>query len=227
MPGNIKPMLAILFLICAAALATTHSHVSAAPHFVPPDITTASAIPYPINNVAAGLVSFEVNLSAAGEVQNIQVTRDIPGLTAGAFGAVNSWTFTPGKLDGKAVPSTINVQIVFNPGTPQNQNLQLPPAGPVPAPNPPGYLPPSLSQVSYATYPPNSIAQGTVVLDLLINKFSEVKNVATIRAVPSLTEAAKAAVRTWTVNPATLNEKKVDAKLAVAFIFRAPSLSTP
>ena len=43
---------------------------------------------------------------------------------------------------------------------------------------------------------------------------------------PSLTSAATAAVKNWTVNPATLNEKKLDATLVVAFVFRAPINST-
>jgi hypothetical protein len=40
-------------------------------------------------------------------------------------------------------------------------------------------------------------------------------------------EPAIAAVKTWTVNPATFNEKKLDAKLVVAFVFRSPTISTP
>jgi hypothetical protein len=84
-----------------------------------------------------------------------------------------------------------------------------------------------MAQASYAVYPPNSVGTGTVVLDLVINKFSEVKEVTPIRFVPSLTEAAAAAVKNWTVNPATMNEKKLKAHVIVAFVFRSPSNSTP
>jgi hypothetical protein len=226
MRQNSKLMLAVLLLVCIG-FAATRTEVSAGSHFVPPDITAASDVPYPIDNVASGLVSIAVNLTAGGQVQNVQVVRDIPGLTAVVSNAVNTWTFSPGKLDGNAVPSTINVQVLFNPGTVQNQNLQLSPGALVTPPIPPGYMPPQMSQVSYAVYPPNSVATGAVVLDLLINKYSEVKKVTPIRLVPSLTEAAIAAVKTWTVNPATLNEKKLDAKLVVAFVFRSPTISTP
>jgi Gram-negative bacterial TonB protein C-terminal len=226
MRQNSKLMLAVLLLVCIG-FAATRTEVSAGSHFVPPDITAASDVPYPIDNVASGLVSIAVNLTAGGQVQNVQAVRDIPGLTAVVSNAVNTWTFSPGKLDGNAVPSTINVQVLFNPGTVQNQNLQLSPGALVTPPIPPGYMPPQMSQVSYAVYPPNSVATGAVVLDLLINKYSEVKKVTPIRLVPSLTEAAIAAVKTWTVNPATLNEKKLDAKLVVAFVFRSPTISTP
>jgi hypothetical protein len=220
-PQNSKLMLAVFLLVCAG-FAAGRKGVSGDSRFVPPDITAASEIPYPIENVASGLVSVSVNLSATGQVQDVQVVRDIPGLTEVVTSIVKAWTFVPGKLDGRAVPSTINVQVVFNPGGPQNQQLQVQPGNLVTPPNPPGYITPEIAAASYAVYPPNSVANGAVVLDLVIDKYSEVKKPTAIRSVPSLTGAAIAAVKTWTVNPATFNEKKLDAKLVVAFVFRQP-----
>jgi outer membrane biosynthesis protein TonB len=226
MRQNAKFMLAVLLLVYAG-FAATRSEVSAGSHFVPPDVTAASDIPYPIDNIASGVVSLSVNVSEAGQVQNLEVMRGISGLSGAAINAVNTWTFLPGKLDGVAVPSTIIVQVVFNPGTLQNQNLPLSEGALVTPPLPSGFQPPQMAQAFYAVYPANSLATGTVVLDLLINKFSEVKEVTPVRSVPSLTEAAIAAVKTWTINPATLNEKKLSAKVIVAFVFRSPSSSTP
>jgi Gram-negative bacterial TonB protein C-terminal len=221
-----KLMLAVLLLVCAG-FAGTRGEVFAGAHFVPPDITAAGDIPYPVDNIASGLVSLAANLSAGGQVENEQVVRGISALTGVAMNAVGSWTFSPGQLDGVGVPSTINVQVIFNPGTLQDQNLPLPEAALVAPPLPVGYVPPQMAQVSNAVYPTNSVGTGTVVLSLVINKFSLVKAVTPIRSVPSLTEAAIAAVKNWTVNPATLNEKKLKANVIVAFVFRSPSSSTP
>jgi hypothetical protein len=215
-------MLAVFLLLCLS-IAAAGTAVSGDSHFVPPDITAASEIPYPVENVASGLVSISVNLSATGQVQDVQVVRDIPGLTELVTSIVKAWTFVPGKLDGKAVPSTISVQVVFNPGVPQTQPLQVQPGAAVTPPNPSGYITPEIAAASYAVYPPNSLATGAVVIDVLINKYSEVKKPVAIRPVASLTSTAIAAVKTWTVNPATLNEKKLDAKLVVAFVFRQPT----
>jgi outer membrane biosynthesis protein TonB len=226
MRQNSKWMLAVLLLVYVG-FAASRSVVSAGSHFVPPDVTVASDIPYPVDNIASGLVSLAVNVTAGGQVQNVEVVRGISGLTAVATNAVNTWSFSPGKLDGNAVPSTINVQVIFNPGTLQDQNLPLSPGALVTPPLPAGYVPPQMAQASYAVYPPNSVATGTVVLGLLINKFSNVKNATPIRSVPSLTEAALAAVKNWTINPATLNEKKLSATVVVAFVFRSPTSSTP
>jgi outer membrane biosynthesis protein TonB len=226
MKRNAKLILVVLLLVYVGFVATT-GKVSAGSHFVPPDVTAAGDIPYPIDNIASGLVSLAVNVSAGGQAQNVDVVRGISGLSGVATNAVSTWSFSPGKLDGAAVPSTINVQVIFNPGALPSQNLPLPPGALLSPPLPAGYMPPQMAQASYAVYPPNSVGTGTVVLTLMINKFSEVKEVTPIRSVPSLTEAAIAAVKNWTVNPATLNEKKLNAKVVVAFVFRSPSSSTP
>lgn len=215
-----------LFLTCLG-LVTASASIGAGSHFVPPSITAASDIPYPIDAVASGLVSLSVNLTAGGQLQNVQVVRDLPGLTALAIDALNMWTFTPAKLDGNPVPSTINVQIVFNPTTLQNQNLLVQAGAPTPTPSPSGYLPPQISQASYAVYPSNGAGARTIVLDLLIDRYSEVKKVTPILSMSIFTDSAIAAVKKWNVNPATLNGKKVDANLVVAFVFRSPSSSTP
>jgi outer membrane biosynthesis protein TonB len=226
MKRNAKLILVVLLLVYVGFVATT-GKVSAGSHFVPPDVTAAGDIPYPIDNIASGLVSLAVNVSAGGQAQNVDVVRGISGLSGVATNAVSTWSFSPGKLDGAAVPSTINVQVIFNPGALPSRNLPLQPGALVSPPLPAGYMPPQMAQASYAVYPPNSVGTGTVVLTLMINKFSEVKEVTPIRSVPSLTEAAITAVKNWTVNPATLNEKKLNAKVVVAFVFRSPSSSTP
>jgi TonB family protein len=226
MTQNSKLMLAVLLLIYAG-FAATSGVVSAGSHFEPPDITAAGDIPYPVDSIASGLVSLSVNVTAGGQVENVQVARGISSLTAVAINAVSTWSFSPGKLDGVAVPSTINIQVIFNPGTLQNQNLPLLEGALVAPPLPPGYQPPQMAQASYAVYPANSVGTGTVVLSLVINRFSLVKEVTPVRSVPSLTEAAIAAVKNWTVNPATLNDKKLKANVIVAFVFRSPSNSTP
>ena len=226
MRQNAKFMLSVLLLVYVG-FAATSGEVSAGSHFEPPDITMASDIPYPVDSIASGLVSLVVELNETGRVQNVQVVRGISSLTAIAVQAVNTWSFSPGKLDGVAVPSTINVQVIFNPGALQDRSLPLPPRAAATPPLPAGYVPPQMADASYAVYPPNSVATGTVVLGLLVNKYSIVKNVTPIRLVPSLTEAALAAVKNWTINPATLNEKKLSATVVVAFVFRSPTSSTP
>src|ERR1700746_2962712 len=104
------------FLVIAFVyIALGASRSGGSPEFKAPDVTGASDISYPFNNVASGMVSLSANLGAEGKVQSVQVLRDIAGLTDQATGAVNGWSFSPAKLDGHPVPSTISVHVIFNP----------------------------------------------------------------------------------------------------------------
>ena len=88
----------------------------------------------------SGLVTLSVNVSASGQPEKVQVLRDIPGLTSVAAPLVKTWSYAPGKLDGNPVPSTITIEVVFNPGDTLNENLKVGPVAPVPPPLPKGYL---------------------------------------------------------------------------------------
>ena len=86
--------------------------------------------------VASGLVTLSLNMSASGQPDKVQVLRDIPGLTSVAASLVKTWSYTPGKLDGNPAPSTITIEVVFNPGDTLNQNLKVAPVAPTPPPLP-------------------------------------------------------------------------------------------
>ena len=220
--NSMRKFLAIAF-VCIA-LGASKSGGSAG--FKPPDVASASDITYPFNNAASGMVSLSANLNAEGKVQSVQVLRDVAGLTDQATAAVNSWSFSPARLNGHPVPSIIDVHVVFNPGIPQTQSLSLPPSEPLVSPNPAGYLPPEIAAASYANYPPNSIGAGTVVLSLTIDGSGNIENVSVVRRVPSLTAPSIAAVKTWTINPARYNGKGITSKMAVAFVYRLPMITT-
>ena len=201
--------------------------VGAASHLVPPNVTSVVDIPYPINSVGAGLVSLAANLSPSGRLQSAQVLRDIPGLTSQAVAAVDQWSFSPARTESGPVPSILNIAIVFNPGNPQQQSLQFAPALPIQTPNPPGYAPPEVSTGVWASYPVNSIGAGAVVLSVSIDAHGSIKKVDVIRGVPSLTGPAIAALKKWTITPATYQGQAIKSRIVVAFVFRTPTITTP
>ncbi len=219
-----KPVLFVILLVCIG-FAAPQAGVSARDRFVPPDISAASDIPYPVEVLASGLVTLSLNLSVTGQPPSVQVLRDIPGLTSLTTSTVTGWTFSPGKLDANPAPSTMNVEVVFNPGNTLNQSMTVPPVAPTPPPFPAGYLPAEVATGSFASYPVNSVAVGTVVLDVTVSTDGTLKNVAVIRDVPSLTSGAMAAVKGWTINPATFNGKAIASRLVVAFVFRSPTMT--
>lgn len=103
---------------CAAWLAATPGAqsspaVSTAPKYQPPQVVATASAAYPINSVAFGTVVLEVHLDAAGAIQNVSVSRDIPSLTKQALLAIQKWRFTPAMLDGKPVKSIVPVAFIF------------------------------------------------------------------------------------------------------------------
>src|SRR5271157_3737319 len=106
----------LIFLLLASFVTGYTGRGLAKDHkFIPPDVTSASDIPYPINTMVYGIVTLTVNLNESGRIQKTEVLRDVPPLTDAVIAAMNDWTFRPGMLDGVAVPASLNVSVVFNP----------------------------------------------------------------------------------------------------------------
>lgn len=68
-------------------------------------------------------------------------------------------------------------------------------------------------------YPPQSIAVGTVVLEITVDEKGAVESVRAIREIPSLTEAAVESVRTWQFKPAILDGRPVRSRTVAAVTF--------
>jgi TonB family protein len=80
--------------------------------------------------------------------------------------------------------------------------------------------------VSDVTIPIRSIANGTVVLDVMISEEGEVRNVQVRRDIASVTEEAVRSVKTWKFEPAKFNGKAVTSRMTVAVTFNPVALLT-
>jgi TonB family protein len=88
------------------------------------------------------------------------------------------------------------------------------------------FQPPEAVSVSDVTNPFRSIANGTVVLDVMISEEGDVKNVQVRRELASVTEEAVRSVRTWKFEPARSNGKAVTSRMTVAVTFNPPTVLT-
>jgi len=68
-------------------------------------------------------------------------------------------------------------------------------------------------------YPPQSIAVGTIVLEITVDEKGTVESVRTIREIPSLTEAAVESIRNWQFKPAIFDGKPIRSRTVAAFTF--------
>lgn len=84
------------------------------------------------------------------------------------------------------------------------------------------FAPARVLETVEAAYPVNSIAAGTVVLEVMVSATGEIEEVKVVRGIASLTEAAERAVRRWRFAPATLDGRPVRSAVPVAFTFNRP-----
>ncbi len=191
--------------------------------FTSPDVSTVTEISYPVNTTATGIVSLLLSLDSSAQVQNVQVLQDTPPLTSAVQAAVRNWSFKPASWYGKPAAANLPVSVVFNPFNPGATGLvgmTVAQPQPAPAPGAVPFTPPQIAQAAFALYPPNSLAVGTVVLSVSLDKSGHVARVKVVRGVPALTPAAVSAVKTWKYNAATLSGQPVAGKIVVAFVFQ-------
>lgn len=226
---------AVLFAVAAFSTPQT------TPKFVPPDLASlgevhahAGEIHYPIDTLASGVVSLLVSLDSSGHIEDIATLQDIPTLTAVSLTAVQNWTFSPASYDGKQVPSGILVDVVFNPSNfrvtdgpaihamteSARQSLaQLQQAT--------QFSPLMIVNASFAEYPVNSVAFGSVTTDVHLSAAGEETKVTIVRGLPSLNSNAMAAAKKWNFKPATFQGAAVPSKAILVFVFRALNISSP
>jgi TonB family protein len=193
------------------------------PEYAPPDVQSASNIAYPLNTQATGAVSLLLSLGSNAQIQNMQPLRDTPPLTSAVQDSVQLWTFRPALHKGNPVPSEISLTVIFNVFNPAGgaafQSLVLAPAQPT-NPDAAQFTPPQINLASFAKYPANSVAQGTVVLDVTIGSSGNPKQIRVINDVPTLTQQAISAIKTWKFNAATFKGQPTPAPIIIAFVFQ-------
>jgi outer membrane biosynthesis protein TonB len=101
----------------------------------------------------------------------------------------------------------------------QSLALALSPPESIP-PDASQFTPPQITSASFASYPVNSVAGGTVVLDLTVGKASQISRVRVVRGVATLTAPAVSSVKAWGFNAATFRGKPTASQVIVAFVFQ-------
>jgi len=219
------PFLALVLVVGMAAPApANHSQ-----NFTPPDVVTASDIPYPASTEAAGVVTLAVNLDGTGQIMNIQTLRDIPTLTTQATITLQNWSYKPASVNGKPAPSTLIVNIVFDPAFLDSNNIPMGPPESFQPPNPAAaaYAPPQVLTATFSPYPANGLSSGAVVMDVNIDRHGTITKIATVRDVPTLTAAAAAALKNWSFKAASFGNAPISSKVVVAMVFRNPATAQP
>lgn len=154
----------------------------------------------------------------------MQILRDLPPFTSIVQSTVGNWTFNPATSGGYPITSALPVSFVFCPYNPNHTQLiplsasALPPSSPI---GDAQYVPPpQIASASYPVYPANTVANGTVVLDVTIGKSGQVTKVRAVRSVADLTQPAINAVKSWSYNRATVDGNSAVSKMVLVFVFQ-------
>ena len=189
-------------------------------------LAQAGSIAYPLSSGSPGFVTLDVSVDASGAAQNVSVVRDFPPLTSVAQSAVQGWQYTPALVNGQAAAGTVRVNVVFNPYNPSGVGLPGASLQAATGGASGDFQPAQLNAASYATYPPNTVTAGTVVLQVHVGSSGNVKGVVVVKGVGSLSGTARKAVKTWQFAPATYQGKAVASDVVVAFVFASPEAGT-
>jgi outer membrane biosynthesis protein TonB len=192
-------------------------------------IARSGEIDYPILSRTTGFVALDVSVDASGRVQKVKAVLDVPPLTSAAESALKSWRFTPATLDGHAEAGTVRLVVVFNPFNPGGVAMpsgSLQPADGKAAATNGEYQPPQLKGARYAVYPANTVAGGTVMLELHVGSGGKVEGVRVLRWKGAVAGAATRAVKDWEFAPASYRGEPVKSEILVAFVFPSQAAAT-
>jgi TonB family protein len=85
-----------------------------------------------------------------------------------------------------------------------------------------GYQPAELSSAAGIEYPVNTVAMGAVVFELTVDESGAVQSVQPVREIPSLTEPAMRAIKSWHFKPAMMDGDPVQSRVTIVVMFNPP-----
>ena len=199
--------------------------------YTPPRFRGGSPAPNQTAVTGGGEVFVEVSLDASGGVSGVTPLRATPPFTESVVNAVRRWSFSPAVQemipDADEVPQTpskalvkskVFVAAMFRPPTLAGGTLG---AAPSEVGVPSSEMPFALS-TTMPVYPPNSMFEGTVLLEALVTPTGAVKERKVLSSVGGFESAALAALSSWSFRPARINGTLTDAYVYVSFGFRPP-----
>jgi outer membrane biosynthesis protein TonB len=182
-------------------------------------LSTAAAPRPPSKKVETGLVILSASVDQTGIPACVEVVQGASPFIGPALEAVRQWTFDTNKVKA---PSTVTIAMLFRARTalPDRPFVFDMPCEPSSTDSPP-----TPSTIVDPGYPIQSIAEGSVILQMQIDSSGIVQKTDVIRGVPSLTLSAIHAVSQWRFLPSRRNGKAVPGNAVAVISFLSPVLT--
>jgi len=174
-----------------------------------------------------GQVLVKVSVSETGDVDTVEVISGDPILAKAAVDAMRRWKFKPFIHDGKAIKASTRIPMDFGSDDQDLSGLENAPGDPkllqLPEKVSRGMLVKRVQPV-YPAIAMQGHIQGTVVLEVIIEKDGHISQVTPVSGPPVLVSAGVDAVRQWMYRPYTLNGEPVRVQTRVLVNFTMSSL---
>jgi outer membrane biosynthesis protein TonB len=191
----------------------------------------ATALPEPLSLAPAsfpkqafggGEVVLDALVGLKGTLSDVKVVRGEQPFLANALNAVHTWTFFPARAEGHSVAQRISIAFQFpQPYVPPRDatvhHYDEVVAGALVATQDQTPLPLMTVEPSY---PPASVAGGSVILYEAIDRAGHAQSVQTLSGAEPLTAATLAATNEWQFAPAIKSGNTVESAAVVAVTFR-------
>ena len=182
------------------------------------------AAPFPVQAFSGGEILLDAKVDTRGKVTDVRVVQGQAPFLEEVLGAVQTWTFLPARQDGHDVDARVGIVFQF--------------AQP--------YLPKLMARVHEyretgtdtkdrgalplytlePEYPANSIGEGSVVLNEIVDREGRVSSIHVVRDLASLTSPTVGAVRQWKFAPGRHEGEAVESGVIVVVTFRRPVVAS-
>ena len=203
---------------------------SAQQSYKPPELASAGDVYVPYQVVVDGLFVLDVCLDDDGTIQKVDALRDPGAMLGAAKTSVHRWTFKPASKEGKSVPSRMTVSFVYRPANngiaaavPPKDFSPVLPSDQSESSARGNYVPVGVLSFRYPEYPANSVAWGSVVVQLTVDSSGAVKDVDFLHRMEGFNALVSDALKKWRFQTATFNGKPITSKTVIAFVLQTPS----
>lgn len=218
---------AAIWLISMASLVAPAS-AARAQAYQPAEVASAGDVYVPYAFVADGFFVLDARVGADGALEGIDALRDPGAMPSAAKDRMREWKFRPGREDGKAIASRITVGFLYPPTSYSTAVQRADYAAELPGDKQEsrGYRPVGILASAYPAYPVNSVAWGSVVIQVTVDGSGGVKGVEFLHRMDVFDQFALEALKKWRFRAATLNGRAVEAKTVIGFAFQPPPAKT-
>ncbi|HEV2198108.1 MAG TPA: TonB family protein [Candidatus Acidoferrum sp.] len=191
--------------------------------FSSPTPLSLVAVPYPTQAFSGGEILLDAKVDTRGKVTDVRVVQGQPPFLEEALGALQTWTFLPARQDGRDVEARVGIVFEFvQPYLPKLTARVHEYKETATDSKDRGALP---TYTLEPEYPVNSIGEGSVVLNEIVDKEGRVTSIHVVRDLPSLTSPTISAVRQWRFAPGRHEGEAVGSGVIVVVTFRRPALA--